>query len=714
MSIEIMNPLAGAGWPTGSVTNIQEPISAADGDVVSTTIADDQLTTSLSDVAVVTDVDTVNSITVKVRARATDISVATASIDIQLIDSGTPLGWATGDDLTETFATYEYTDAGWDADWTEAELNGMGLQITARQGGAGSPSWIIDSIDVEIDYGAVPDTTIEAGVGALALTGKVPVADTTNSANLVAPIVGAAVLAGQATTMLISDTITVGAAALAFIPKEAFVNPSTIQLQVSGWNSGWPTGSWTNIDEPTSSPDAQTISTTILSDAVRIYFDDLTGQVDALTDVLDITFVVRCHQDYTADDPPDPAAPPELGLGVYIDAVSLEGGTPVAPVSLTTATNVELSHDDWEGPWTVAQIDTLEVRISASYLMKSADADTMYIDGIDCIIHLQPPSPVSIQALVGALAISTDAPTLFTQHVVSPAIATLAVTGKSVTLDRADDFATDADALFLTPKLPTRVVNFITSPLVGAVALAGQAPVRVMTHLPAPAVDALVLAGQVPTVIAPDARSFTPGNCFRFLATEAPLVITGTGKVFGPAVDMLVLAGQAPTVVHSLNVWEDPTTDTAVLAGKVPVVAISHIRDVAAGALVLAGQSVVDSTGRFISVSEVDLAFSMATPITGGLAGSIALAGKTPTILVSDFIIPAAATLTLAGVAGVAPNNLAPIVSNEPIVVEATLALDGKIPVIEVTSGITPGHAGTVFISIDYDIEFIATPTDTV
>lgn len=142
------------GWPTGNWDNIEETIASADGLTLETNIDDDVVRIDLTDSAI-TDGDTVNSVTVNIRAKDTG-SGGKNSLAVDLVIGGTGQGEVVGGVMNNSYATYTFTDAvNWDVDWTAAQLDGMQLDVRADQTGkAETADWQIDAIDVIIDYTA--------------------------------------------------------------------------------------------------------------------------------------------------------------------------------------------------------------------------------------------------------------------------------------------------------------------------------------------------------------------------------------------------------------------------------------------------------------------------------------------------------------------------------------------------------------------------------
>jgi len=161
MTVETLFPNGDdGGWPTGGFANIDEGIASADGLTYETSIDNDVTVIDLDDSAIA-DADTVNSVTVKIRAKDTG-SGGKNSLIVDLLIGGVGQGPITSGVLNNAYGTYTFVDAvNWDQDWTAAQLDGMQLEITANQTGKGEAAdWQIDAIDVDIDYTAAPSGRI--------------------------------------------------------------------------------------------------------------------------------------------------------------------------------------------------------------------------------------------------------------------------------------------------------------------------------------------------------------------------------------------------------------------------------------------------------------------------------------------------------------------------------------------------------------------------
>ena len=139
--------------PNGAVTDIDEPISGADGNSYGTTTENDSADFGLTATALA-DADTINSVTITVRAQKGG-TAGNERFQVDLLIGGAAQGsqQSTGN-LTTSFANYTgINDAGWNSDWTQAQLNGMQVRLTAIQAGMGGTQVTdLDCIDVIIDY----------------------------------------------------------------------------------------------------------------------------------------------------------------------------------------------------------------------------------------------------------------------------------------------------------------------------------------------------------------------------------------------------------------------------------------------------------------------------------------------------------------------------------------------------------------------------------
>lgn len=140
--------------PNGAVTDIDEPISGADGNSYGTTTENDTADFGLTNPLLITDADTVNSVTITWRAQKGG-TAGNERWQLDLLIGGVVQGTqqSTGN-LTTSFANYAgINDAGWNSDWTLAQLQGMQVRATAIQAGMGGTQVTdIDCGDVIVDF----------------------------------------------------------------------------------------------------------------------------------------------------------------------------------------------------------------------------------------------------------------------------------------------------------------------------------------------------------------------------------------------------------------------------------------------------------------------------------------------------------------------------------------------------------------------------------
>lgn len=150
---------AGAGYSNVDITDLEEAIASADGDHYGPGPEDDPADFGLTASEVV-DSDTVTNVSITVRLQANGTAAAIQA-DIDFLIGGSVQGAAvdTGN-LTGSFANYgPLNDAGWNSDWTAAQMDGAEVRITPRH--SGMPG----TVEVDIDCMDVVVTFTPAGVG---------------------------------------------------------------------------------------------------------------------------------------------------------------------------------------------------------------------------------------------------------------------------------------------------------------------------------------------------------------------------------------------------------------------------------------------------------------------------------------------------------------------------------------------------------------------
>ncbi len=158
MATETLNVnVINATWAgaSGASTDIDEAIAGADGSLYGPGAESDAADFGLSASGVV-DADTVTNVSITVRLKAGG-TAGDEQADVQLLIGGSPVGSAvsTGN-LTGSFANYSgLNDAGWNSDWTAAQMDGAEVRITPTQSGMpGTNAVDLDCLDVVVAYDA--------------------------------------------------------------------------------------------------------------------------------------------------------------------------------------------------------------------------------------------------------------------------------------------------------------------------------------------------------------------------------------------------------------------------------------------------------------------------------------------------------------------------------------------------------------------------------
>ena len=157
MTVETLNINAIDGAfadPNGAVTDIDEPIASADGASYGTTTEDDTADFGLTNPVLISDADTVNSVTITLRAQKGG-TAGNERFQVDLLIGGVVQGTqqSTGN-LSASFVNYTgINDVGWNSDWTLPQLQGMQVRITAIQAGMGGTQITdADCMDVDVDF----------------------------------------------------------------------------------------------------------------------------------------------------------------------------------------------------------------------------------------------------------------------------------------------------------------------------------------------------------------------------------------------------------------------------------------------------------------------------------------------------------------------------------------------------------------------------------
>jgi len=687
------------GWPTGFVTNIDEPIASADGSFVATSTLNDVVVLDLSNNVGITVLDTVNSISVKVRCKSAVSGFPeppVLTLDVEVLIGGVSQGTDTSSIIPTSFVTKTLTNAGWDSNWSIAQIDGMQLRITARTSGPGTYTWYIDCIDVDIDYTAVDPITKTPDERDLLLAGKVPDADTTSDFKQERPEVGELDLTGHVPIVALASVVPTGELALA--GKPSYLNTLQEQLQISGWDGGWPTGFATNVDEPVAIADGQTVSTHIPSDVAVFDLDNVSTIVDEST-VLSVGLTVRARVRHL-EDPEEPSEPGYLRVDLLINGISQ--GQKVTPSLPESFTNRSLTLPGWNNDWSVSELNSMQLRVTFISLF---GIDVVYLDTIDVIVEYVPQSPLLVRPPVLDLALSGQAPEQSVDEYTYPAKAALALATEAPTLDSPKTELPAAVVRLLNGKLPTYTLQHYRRPAAATPTLNGKAPQAYIADALTTAVEELDLAGKAAAAVTVTHNHFRfPGLRTLHLIPEAPLQQQPGAAAVGPSRLKGNFTGKAPTLDRTYHVYPAPAPGAVALVGKAVTLQQGRILSVTEVDLSLAPStpSVVQSAVH--SVPEVDLAFTGRVPAAAQEFTQLRILGYAPVLSGSYRLTPAAATLSLAGLAPIS-GNIAVYTSN------ATAQYTGHEPSMTFSTSLTPGQPGLISLTIDREVEFIATPT---
>lgn len=141
------------GWATGALADIDEGIAAADGSLLSTS-ADgegEQFTVDFASPGL-TDADTITQCDVILRHQSGGAS-GNSLLDVEFLIGGAAQG-VTQSTLNRTSLTNDtLNDVGWNTDWTQSQIDGVQVRVTAAQ--AGMPTaeqWDVDTLEILITY----------------------------------------------------------------------------------------------------------------------------------------------------------------------------------------------------------------------------------------------------------------------------------------------------------------------------------------------------------------------------------------------------------------------------------------------------------------------------------------------------------------------------------------------------------------------------------
>ena len=157
LQINVINAVwAGA---SGAAADIDEAIADADANIYGPGPEDDAADFGFSATsAAITDAATVNGVDFEIRV-LDDGTAGTAILTVELLIGGTSQG-STTINPNSSLTNHTISLAGWDSDWTKAELDGAELRLTPSQSGMpGTNAVDIDCAELIIDYTAVAGPT---------------------------------------------------------------------------------------------------------------------------------------------------------------------------------------------------------------------------------------------------------------------------------------------------------------------------------------------------------------------------------------------------------------------------------------------------------------------------------------------------------------------------------------------------------------------------
>ena len=150
---------------SGAATDIDEAIASADASLYGPGPESDAADFGLTSTGVV-DADTVTAVNITVRLKAGG-TAGNEQCNVYLLIGGVVQGGAvTTGNLTASFANYgPLNDAGWNSDWTAAQLNLFQIRLTPTQSGMpGTNAVDLDCADVVVTYTPASTGHPRAGV----------------------------------------------------------------------------------------------------------------------------------------------------------------------------------------------------------------------------------------------------------------------------------------------------------------------------------------------------------------------------------------------------------------------------------------------------------------------------------------------------------------------------------------------------------------------
>ena len=690
-----------SGWPTGLITNVDEAIADADGQRVQTSNRNDVVIFDFGPTTALTDGDTVTAVDITIRARVLNATVP-AHFDVELLIGSVSQGLDGGPPPLQTFwSNGFYTKASWDADWTVAQLDGAQVKITSRQDSVSAETWYIDCIDLDITY-TVNAQTVAPTVGALALSGAAPTLVFAGGFHQARPAAGTLALTGQSPTL--NASYVVPKKAIRLRPTPSYLNPLEVRFNPDGWDSGWPTGFITNIDEPVASADGQTISSSIDLDEVVLDFEPPSSVLTVSDTVLSVTYLVRFRQ-------PGITAPPgSINTTALIESVPVIGITETGSASFLdqlfafNTLNQNGFVDGQAVPWTAAQLDTFQLRIRNVHTSGNTE---MFVDAVDLIITYVPQSPLLFTPAATSIAFATTAPAIGKETITAPSAGSVALSTTTPTLFRTALEYPGEETLILGRKTPKRIVNFFRLPSLKTMSLSGKSLIRITNNIELPIVGSIALSGDAPTIAVAANTTRSPARRRLQMVPQAVLLQTFTNTSIGGQPAEGVYEGQAPTAVRTTSRWITVAKRALLLSKYAPVKVQGKVRAPAVRTLSLTPAAANAGLSIVVPVAAATIVVATAAPQLGLLPARLSLTGLQPTFERGTTFFPAAKALSLAAKTPIR------LVGKTPDPLTGALQLTSFAPTFEFSNPLGSGFSQILSLTIDYRVEFIATPTVT-
>jgi len=490
---------------------------------------------------------------------------------------------------------------------------------------------------------------------------------------------------------------------------------------INAYDNGWLFGGLTAIDEAVASADGNSIQTTTDNDVAVMGIQNFTviQNLDTVTSVQLTARVKKINGGF-----PEPSLP-KIDFEVLIGGSS-QGTTRVT--ATTSFSNKTVTNGGWDADWSVSQLNGLQVR--ATHIRGTGTSNsTSDIDCIDVIVTYTEFVPEiksgsgnpSINTLTasgvvkidrvrepakGAIALSTFAPTLFHDSIRQPAKGAIVVAGQAVTVFREDNVLPSGASVSLSGKSVVKTVDFIARPAAYALTLAPQAVVKIDAATRIPATRPINFTTYIPVSDPTDDTFAFPPRKQCALATEAPLIHTTTNNLVGPGRLPASLVGHAPTLDQTTHRFIDVPAYPVTLLGIQPQVVQSQVRATLTGSLSLTGKLAFRVPGTPIEVGSTTLSLATFLPFLQAGPASLDLTTFAPTALVNYRVNPAVRTLAISG-----KNVFSHAGSVGPGELEAVLTT--YAPTISFTSFFGVGPYKLISLTVDRDLQSIATPIET-